>query len=133
MQNALSVRRVALIAALVWDVDGAPLAKVVVDVRCPDATIEYSIRKAARDAVSANAAHALVDDAAQAVVIVRLSAAPVRQAGTGDEAPLGIALGFLVMKLSATAGWEVTKFQASFVPLDDVSATTRQLVADAIR
>lgn len=104
---------------------------VSVDSRCPDKSIEYKINQYAVAEVKASSAHKLVsDDSTQ--IIIRLSAAPVKFHGDDSPVPLGISFAVLVTEKS-NDHWDVTKFQNSFVPLDNVETSVRETIRDALK
>lgn len=105
---------------------------VQVEVKCPDKTIEYNIGKHAQNMVRGSKAHKLVTDST-ATVRITLSAAPVSHKSNDKDAPLGISFAMLVRKKAATGAWDVTAFQNSFVPLDEIETTVKDSVADAIK
>lgn len=106
-------------------------ALVHVEARCSDKTIEYNMGQYAQDTVRGSGGHKLENNSGT-TVRVTLSAAPVKAKGEKD-APLGISFAMLVRKRSASGHWDVTAFQNSFVPIDEIEKTVRASVADAIK
>lgn len=128
-----SVFPVLVLAALSTQIAlAADPTPIHVDTKCPDKTIEYDIAKYAQATVRASKAHQLVSDNS-AVVRVSISAAPVRQKGDDKAAPLGISFAVLVRKKAAAGNWDVTSFQSSFVPIDEIETTVRSTVGEALK
>lgn len=105
---------------------------VHVEARCSDKTIEYNMGQYAQDTVRNSGSHKL-ENTASTTIRVTLSAAPVKTKGGEKEPPLGISFAMLVRKRSTTGSWDVTAFQNSFVPIDEIEKTVRSSVAEAIK
>ena len=122
-------------AAVVLTVALAAQAQPVLvhlEARCSDKTIEYNMGQHAQDTVRSSSAHKL-ENSANTSVRVTLSAAPVRPKGAEKDAPLGISFAMLVRKRATSGAWDVTAFQNSFVPIDEIEKTVKASVAEAIR
>lgn len=120
----------ALATQIVLAADPLP---VHIDARCPDKNIQYEIGKYAQETVRASKAHLLVTDSSTAVIRISMSAAPVRQKGDESAAPLGLSFAVLVREKAAAGNWDVTSFQNSFVPIDDIETTVRSIVSKALK
>ena len=105
---------------------------VKLDARCPDKTIEYEITRHALAELQLRKEYKVVADNT-AEIIIRLSASPVRSRADDKSPPLGIALATLVQRRSAAGVWEVKRFSSAYVPLDDIQATIRGVLGDALK
>ena len=126
------VRITAMTLLTVTSIVHAQPALVHVEVRCSDKTIEYNMGHYAQDIVRNSASHKLENNSGT-TIRVTLSAAPVKAKGSEKDPPLGISFAMLVRKRSASGTWDVTAFQNSFVPIDEIEKTVRSAVAEAIK
>lgn len=105
---------------------------VRLEARCPDKTIEYDINKHSLADFQTRKGYKIVADNT-AEIIIRFSASPVKSRADEKGPPLGVALATLVQRRTAAGVWEVKRFSSAFVPLDEVQATVKGLIGDALK
>lgn len=126
----LPVLFVSMAAAPVFALAEDSLVRL--EAKCPDKAIEYDITKHALAEVQTRKEYKVVADGT-AEIIIRVSASPVKSHSDDKGPPLGIALASLVQRKTGGGVWEVKRFGSAFVPLDEVQATVKALVADALK
>lgn len=132
--NVHLIVRPVLLAALMTlcNLAEAGESLIKLDARCPDKTIEYEITRHALAALQLRKEYRVVADNT-AEIVIRLSASPVRSRADDKGAPFGIALATLVQRRTAAGMWEVKRFGSAYVPLDDIQATVRDVLNDALK
>ncbi|MNJ24246.1 hypothetical protein D3C77_186560 [compost metagenome] len=105
---------------------------VMVDVKCPDSTIKYNVEKYSYSRVNSDGKHKIVTGGTPDTRI-SLSVVPVKTAGAPEGAPIGVGLAILVRKRVGESNvWNVTQFQNSFIPLDNIEEEVRKMIGEAL-
>lgn len=123
----------ALITLLIQPAVAISSIDVHVDAKCPDKTIEYNIANYAQNVVRKSTIHKLVPGSNNAVMLISMSAAPVKQNGTADSTPLGISFAVLVRKKNSNGYWDVTSFQNYFIPIDEIEKTVQNTIIEVLQ
>ena len=125
-----TIKLIALTSALCISTSCAFAADVVrLDARCTDSTLQYSVQKAAIDAIQSDSKYKLAAGGVPHVAVVRLIAVPIKT--ESQATPTAVAIALSAARKTGN-GWENVAFSNTLIQYEDISRFVRDSVLEAL-
>jgi hypothetical protein len=127
--TVITFTQLSLVLSLTVCTSHALAAEIVrVDARCSDSSVQYSIQKAAVDAIQADSKYKLAAGLPH-VVAVRLIAVPIKT--ESQSVPTAVVIALSAVRKTAN-GWETVAFSNTLVQNENVGKFVRDSVLEAL-